>query len=289
MRRRTTHTHEFVSIACPLGVFAKSLPSSLPSVWLLQPSQDVLNLLREGDSIPNRNTDDLLRGVVTKSFAEMKGVAPSMFLDVVAVMHGADTRWCGEALALDIWRSWYGAGVNVAWQELQRRSLVTVSEAVFHVHDVIKALGRGIIKEDRDVYYGSRVWVQHDGQLVQFVGQVCVRGRNRVCKDVERRLCCSVARQEGVWLRTGLCKVPVGAGSIATARCWCGKVTEPLPGRCLRLWVSKAYYAACRTFSHRVASTVWQKHLLATCRAPCCCIASSPPQHRGQHHSWPHA
>jgi len=177
-------------------------------------------VLREGGSIANADTDDLLRGVVTKSFDRMTAVAQSMFRDVVSFMPGASWWSNSEALALDIWRSWHGDGVQLAWQELQRRSLVTVSEAVFNVQDVIKALGRGIIKEDRGVYYGSRVWVRHSGQVVQFVGQVCVRGRKRVCKEGERRLCCSVARQEGCGCarayaksRWGLAALPLqGAG-----------------------------------------------------------------------------
>jgi hypothetical protein len=148
-------------------------------VSLLQPSQEVRELLLEGANV---DTDQKLKGVVTKSFDKLTPVAQSIFLDVVCVMHG--TRWCNVALALDIWCSWHRDGVHLAWRELLQHSLITVDASVFHVHDVIKALGRGIIQQGRHDYYGSRMWVRHDGQVVEF--QVC--GREMQGVRVERRL-----------------------------------------------------------------------------------------------------
>lgn len=140
--------------------------------------QHVLNVMKGGAQLSNASTESRLKGVLGSSFQGLTEPARQMFLDIVSVLYGRSSR---EAQQIwDVW--WKGAG-GAALAEMKLRTLVRVDDdGLLRVHDVIRAFGRGIICEalftDREgrsfpnSYYGSRAWVQDDGQLVKYE-QVC--------------------------------------------------------------------------------------------------------------------
>jgi hypothetical protein len=141
--------------------------------------QHVLNVIKEGAQLPNAATEDRLKGVLGYSFQSLTETARQIFLDIVSVLHGRSSR-----AAQQVWDTWWGEGAGeTALAELQRRALVRVEDDLLRAHDVIRACGRGIIREPLSGragrsypnYYGSRAWVQEDGQLVHFE-QVCGLG-----------------------------------------------------------------------------------------------------------------
>jgi len=140
--------------------------------------QHVLKVMREGAQLSNATTEGWLKGVLGSSFQSLTEPTRQIFLDVVSVLQGRSSH-----AAQQVWDAWWEGAGGAALDELQRRSLVRVDgEGLLQVHDVIRAFGRGIIRKPPSTgregrshfnsYYGSRAWVQEDGQLVQFE-QVC--------------------------------------------------------------------------------------------------------------------
>jgi len=143
--------------------------------------QHVLEVMREGAQLFIATTEDRLKDVLGRSFQSLTEPTRQIFLDAVSVMDGRNSR-----AAHQVWDAWWEGAGGAALDELQRRTLVSVDEdGLLRVHDIIRAVGRGIIckplSTDREgrshpnSYYGSRAWVQEDGQLVQFE-QVCGLG-----------------------------------------------------------------------------------------------------------------
>lgn len=132
--------------------------------------QDVRDNLSSGSEMPDANTDNLLRGILSTSFNTLSHLAQNIFLDTVSVLHGKR-----RITALWVWEAWWkGQGsAELALEELQHRALVSIdSKQRLVVHDVIKALGRGIIRDPGSRFYGSRAWVEN-GQLVKFCEVCC--------------------------------------------------------------------------------------------------------------------
>jgi hypothetical protein len=124
--------------------------------------QDVLASLKAGTALPDADTEGKLRGVLTASFDSLSLAAQNMFLDAASVLHGFD-----KSAALRLWGGWWD-GLTAAFQELARRHLVSVDDkGGLLVHDVIKSAGRGILRDPRSRFHGSRLWVLDDGQLLE--------------------------------------------------------------------------------------------------------------------------
>jgi hypothetical protein len=101
-----------------------------------------------------------------------------MFLDVATILRG---HLLDRAMA--VWKAWHGPAAPTRFADLQRRCLLGVDdEGRLAVHDVLVALGRGIIL-NRTVgfkeHYGSRVWVEDRRvvgfEQVGFGGLTCVK------------------------------------------------------------------------------------------------------------------
>jgi len=91
-----------------------------------------------------------------------------MFLDCVSVLHGQDSK---QAEA--VWKAWWPGRAIRAFGDLQRSTLVSIDDkGRLVVHDVIRLLGRTMLQDPSNAFYGSRVWVGADGQLVEFPEQV---------------------------------------------------------------------------------------------------------------------
>lgn len=106
----------------------------------------------------------LLQDVVSMSFESLPSEGRHMFLDCVSVLHGQDI-----GLAEELWRVRWPNDVDSAFLELQRCSLVSIDDkGKLVVHDVICTLGRAMLQDANSGFYGSRLWVDGDGRLVEF-------------------------------------------------------------------------------------------------------------------------
>lgn len=122
--------------------------------------QEVRDRLVRGAPLADGDADSMLRGGLRK----LNTAAQNMFLDTVSVLHGRDSR-----RALLVWQAWWPGQGGAELKELQRRALINIDdEQRLVVHDVIRSLGRGIIRDPSRPYFGTRAWVE-DGQLVKFV------------------------------------------------------------------------------------------------------------------------
>ena len=139
----------------------------LAGPWPPRPPQAVLESLKAGAQLSNATTDDQLRGVLTTSFNSLSSSGQNMFLDVAVVLHGfhIDT-------ALRVWRAWWGLQADDSLKELKRRSLVSVDEdGRVMAHDITRSAGYAILRDPKHttphgLFYGSRLWVLDDGQLL---------------------------------------------------------------------------------------------------------------------------
>eukprot|EP00878_Enallax_costatus_P013135 GHUV01013728.1.p1 GENE.GHUV01013728.1~~GHUV01013728.1.p1 ORF type:complete len:497 (+),score=123.32 GHUV01013728.1:918-2408(+) len=134
------------------------------SAVLLQEVHDTFVV--HGSWTPQDKSEDKLKDAVMLTFNTLCGVAKNMFLDCVSVL-GTSSR--SEMMAIEevLWGD--QGGVQSAFKELQRRALVSLDEDDdLMVHDVILTLGRAILFDRTSPFYGSRVWEEGDGKLVQF-------------------------------------------------------------------------------------------------------------------------
>ena len=103
------------------------------------------------------------------------------FLDAVSVLHQWDIH---QAKAF--WGAWWGkATAEMAFRELQRRSLVSVGctddAQLLQTHDVVQSQGVGILRDSArsKSYYGSRLWIGGGSELLDW-SQVRALERLRV-------------------------------------------------------------------------------------------------------------
>lgn len=114
--------------------------------------------------------DKMRQPKLIAEFESLSHVAQNMFLDVVSVLHGQDSR--GALLAWQAW--WAGQGdVKLELQELQQRGLISIDQEMRLVaDDKAMSLGRAILKDPGSPFFGSRAW-EEDGKLVNFF-EVCI-------------------------------------------------------------------------------------------------------------------
>ena len=93
---------------------------------------------------------------------------PSQFLDAVSVLHQWDIQ---QAKAF--WGAWWGkATAEMAFRELERRSLLSVVEydhdERLQTHDVVRSLGAGILRDAArgTSHYGSWLWTGGGSELL---------------------------------------------------------------------------------------------------------------------------
>jgi hypothetical protein len=113
--------------------------------------------------------EDSLKGLLVHSLDALDRLDTaysSMFLDAASVLRGWPT-----SDAMSVWQAWHGNSALLIFQQLQDRSLLEVDEkGCLFMHDVLVALGRSRLKEDKAVC-GSRLWVE-DKELVGYP-EVC--------------------------------------------------------------------------------------------------------------------
>jgi hypothetical protein len=113
---------------------------------------------------PGGGSEGALEGVLTHSLAGLSERHVSMFLDVATILRGERRE-----LVMAVWKAWHSAAATTYYTDLVRRSLLGIDEeGRLAMHDVLVALGRGIIlqrKAGLEQHFGSRVWVQ-DGKVV---------------------------------------------------------------------------------------------------------------------------
>lgn len=139
--------------------------------------QAVLKALKEGSQLAVQSSDDRLKGVLQASFDSLIEPQQNMFLDIVSVLGSNYSKQ-----ALEIWGALWPdeADVEGHLEQLQRHALVSIATEedwayfpprevqVLLIHDVVRSLGRGILRMSGGPFYGSRVWVQEDGTLPGF-------------------------------------------------------------------------------------------------------------------------
>jgi hypothetical protein len=114
--------------------------------------------------------------VLTHSLAGLSESRVSMFLDVATILRGQPLE-----LVMAVWTAWHGKAAVTFYKDLVRRSLLGAdANGMLVMHDVLVALGRGVILQQKPglaVHFGSRLWVQ-DGEVV---GAEQVTSRVFVC------------------------------------------------------------------------------------------------------------
>jgi hypothetical protein len=131
----------------------------------------MLTAIKEAKPLPERDITALLHGILVTSFNSLTQAPQNMFLDVVSVLCGGDSR-----SALLVWNSWW-EGARGSLDLLQRLALVRIDKKkhTLQVHDLIRSFGRGILRGTVEVepagkamsFVGSRVWVEDGGCLVK--------------------------------------------------------------------------------------------------------------------------
>jgi hypothetical protein len=131
-------------------------------------SQGTLALLRDGNLDTGRS-EEKLKNLVIHLVKGSNSVKFRMFLDVATVLHG---RSC--SLAKNVWSAWHGVQAFQYFQELQNGCLLFVdANQRLAMHDVLSCVGRGMILDEGNWYYGSRIWVKTDESMkVQLCGRV---------------------------------------------------------------------------------------------------------------------
>jgi hypothetical protein len=124
--------------------------------------QGALAALQQGN--PGGGSEGALQGVLTHSLAGLSERHVSMFLDVATILRG---QRMAEVMA--VWAAWHTAAAATYYMDLVRRSLLrTDDKGRVAIHDVLVALGRGVILQRTTglaEHFGSRVWVQ-DGEVM---------------------------------------------------------------------------------------------------------------------------
>jgi hypothetical protein len=119
--------------------------------------QGALAALQQGN--PGGGSEGALEGVLTHSLTGLSETHVSMFLDVATILRGERMQ---EVRA--VWKAWHGDAAATYHADLVRRSLLGTDEKGRLVtHDVLVALGRGIILQSKgglEEHFGSRMWVQ---------------------------------------------------------------------------------------------------------------------------------
>jgi hypothetical protein len=134
--------------------------------------QGALAALKQGN--PGGGSEGALEGVLTHSLAGLSDGRVSMFLDVATILQGEKLE-----VVMALWTAWHGAAATTFYRDLSRRTLLGAdAKGRLVMHDVLVALGRGIILQSRaglEVHCGSRLWVQ-DGEVmgVEQVTPSCV-------------------------------------------------------------------------------------------------------------------
>jgi hypothetical protein len=154
--------------------------------------QGALAALQEGN--PGGGSEGALEGVLTHSLTGLSETHVSMFLDVATILRGERLE---EVRA--VWKAWHGDAAATYHADLVRRSLLGTDEnGRLVMHDVLVALGRGIILQRKgglEEHFGSRVWVQ-DGTVV---GLKQVRLPPWASRLVCSALCCACSLREQQW------------------------------------------------------------------------------------------
>jgi hypothetical protein len=127
--------------------------------WSLQ---GALAALKQGT--PGMDSERALEGVLTHSLARMDEAAVSMFLDVATILRGRPLE-----LVMAVWTAWHSDAAVSLYQDLVWRSLLdSDAEGRLVMHDVLVALGRGVVLHRKPAlkqHYGSRLWAQ-DGEVM---------------------------------------------------------------------------------------------------------------------------
>jgi hypothetical protein len=146
--------------------------------------QGALAALQQGS--PGGGSEGFLEGVLIHSLAGLSDVHVSMFLDVATILRGESMEGVRA-----VWMGWHGDAAATYYADLVRRSLLgTDEEGWLVMHDVLVALGQGIILQRKgglEEHFGSRVWVQ-DGTVV---GLKQVRLPPWASRLVYPALCCA--------------------------------------------------------------------------------------------------
>lgn len=156
-----------------ISMHVEPLPSEQCGVFLLpfQAVLDAVTCASPSGQLSDAHISAELHGILVTSFNRLNPAPQNMFLDIVSVLHGADSRDFRP-----IWNRWWG-GADLHLAALQRLALVSIDEDehTLQVHDVIRSFGRGIILGSVQVkaaggaaasFVGSRLWVEEDGRLV---------------------------------------------------------------------------------------------------------------------------
>jgi hypothetical protein len=124
--------------------------------------QGALAALHQGG--PGGDSEGALEGVLAHSLAGLSPRHISMFLDVATILRGQPVD-----VVMAVWTAWHSPAAVTFYKNLVRRNLVDADEeGKLVIHDVLVALGRGIIlhsKPGLEEHFGSRLWLQ-DGKVV---------------------------------------------------------------------------------------------------------------------------
>eukprot|EP00878_Enallax_costatus_P014890 GHUV01015586.1.p1 GENE.GHUV01015586.1~~GHUV01015586.1.p1 ORF type:complete len:495 (+),score=105.05 GHUV01015586.1:921-2405(+) len=122
--------------------------------------EEALAALQHGQNAAD--SDGKLKHVLDISFRALGPVAQEMFLDVATVLQ--DQHKEGP---LAVWKALPNrVGASLLLESLERRSLLSFTfNGWLEMHDVLAALGRGMVLTEGNHYFGSRLWVQ-DGNVM---------------------------------------------------------------------------------------------------------------------------
>eukprot|EP00878_Enallax_costatus_P020728 GHUV01021920.1.p1 GENE.GHUV01021920.1~~GHUV01021920.1.p1 ORF type:complete len:632 (+),score=132.80 GHUV01021920.1:114-2009(+) len=147
-------------LALQLAGAAMSEHSGNPAIW-----SGVLAALKKGGL--HVDTQQRLQDVVQRRLSAMPHGQQSMFLDVATALSGQPAD-----VVLDVWKDWHGAEAAMWYADLVRNCLLRPSsDDRLQMHDVLAAMGRGMVLDQQSPFYGSRIWVQDN----IIVGAVQVR------------------------------------------------------------------------------------------------------------------
>jgi len=122
---------------------------------------------------PNSSgSKELQDRVVRWSFKKLDNTAAqNIFLDCITVVEGEPLD-----LAMRVWKAWWPQQAHTAFNRLQQLSLVNVHIDKIVVLDVIRSIGRTMLREaasrpgpDAPWYGGSRIWEGPDGKPLGYM------------------------------------------------------------------------------------------------------------------------